>query len=80
VTFAEQIRTGRTRLGLTQEKFAELLDVSKTTVEAWERNDPRRQPLELTREGALARLAAAEADRETVPTPASLRRRDTCSG
>lgn len=55
MTFAEQLRTGRTRLGLTRDKFAKLLGVSPKTVEAWEY--VARTPRQPTREWVLARLA-----------------------
>lgn len=58
MTFAEELKAERERLGLTQAKTAELLDVSKRSVEQWEAGA---EPLAITREGALARLRRAKA-------------------
>jgi DNA-binding transcriptional regulator YiaG len=52
--FADQIKNERERLGLTQAGAAALLGVSKSVIEKWESG--QRTPLEITQEGALARL------------------------
>jgi transcriptional regulator with XRE-family HTH domain len=54
MSFAEQIRKERERLGITQAQAASLLDVSKSVLAKWEIDD--RTPLTITQEGALARL------------------------
>jgi len=46
-------------MGVTQQGLADLLEVSRNTVKAWERGDPRRQPHILTQEAAVARLTKA---------------------
>tara|TARA_R110000868_G_scaffold175663_2_gene412819 strand:- start:14 stop:196 length:183 start_codon:yes stop_codon:yes gene_type:complete len=52
--FAQQIKSERERLGLTQARAATLLGVSKSVIEKWEADT--RTPLEITQEGALQRL------------------------
>jgi len=59
MTFAEQLKSYRLRLDLTQAEAAALLDVSKRTLEYWEGD---KEPLAVTQEGALARL---EGSRQT---------------
>lgn len=54
MTFAEQLKSQRQRLGLTQSEAAELLEVSASWVDKAERE--QREPLKITQEGALARL------------------------
>ena len=49
----------RGQMGVTQQGLADLLEVSRNTVKAWERGDPRRQPHILTQEAAVARLTKA---------------------
>jgi transcriptional regulator with XRE-family HTH domain len=63
MTFAQQLRTERQRLGLTQAEAAALLAVSKRALEQWEAGE--RTPLPVAQEGTLARLAKAE----EVPNP-----------
>jgi len=53
MSFAEQLKEYQSRLKISQERLAELLDVSPRTVWKWLRGD---EPLKLTQEGALARL------------------------
>lgn len=53
MTFAEQIKAHRNRLRLTQAACAALLEISKRTLENWERESV---PAAVAREGALARL------------------------
>jgi len=57
VTFPEQIRAQRERLGLTQAELAAFLDVSPRAVWQWEQGT---LPHVLTQEGALARLSKAK--------------------
>lgn len=52
--FAETIRSERARIGLTLDQAAAALDVSRRTIGKWEAGE---EPLSLTQEGALARLA-----------------------
>ena len=54
--FPALLRGFREEYGLTQQQLADRLEISKNTVKAWERGDPRRQPHILTREGVKARL------------------------
>jgi transcriptional regulator with XRE-family HTH domain len=54
MTFAEQLRAARKRLGLTQAELATLLGVSFEGVSKWERG--LSEPSRITQEGALARL------------------------
>lgn len=53
MSFAEQIKFERERLGLTQAEAATLLDISPRAVWQWEQGQ---EPIKLTQEGALARL------------------------
>ena len=55
MTFAQQLKTQRDRLGLTQAEAARLLSVSASWVDKAERD--QRAPHVLMQEGALARLA-----------------------
>jgi len=57
MTFAEQLKTHRERLGLTQAELAALLDVPART--HWEWESGKTTPHAITQEGALARLAKA---------------------
>ena len=54
--FPAFLRGFRRTYGLTQQQLAETLEISKNTVKAWERGDPRRQPHILTKEGVFGRL------------------------
>ncbi len=54
MSFGEQLRNERIRLGLTQAGADALLDTCKGQVAAWESG--RNTPHVLTQEGALARL------------------------
>ena len=54
MSFADQIKQERERLGITQAQAASLLSVSKSVLAKWEIAD--RTPLAITQEGALARL------------------------
>lgn len=55
MTFAQQIKSIRERLGLTQAEASEVLEVSKSALEKWEAGT--KVPLAIAREGAMARLA-----------------------
>lgn len=52
--FADDLKSERARLGLTQAEAATILSISKSTLEKWENGT--KTPKELTQEGALARL------------------------
>ena len=54
MTFAEQLKGQRQRLGLTQSEAADLLEVSASWVDKAERKI--RTPIKITQEGALTRL------------------------
>jgi transcriptional regulator with XRE-family HTH domain len=54
MSFADQLKSERTRLGLSQAELATLLDVSKSSVEKWEYGT--KTPIPIAQEGALARL------------------------
>lgn len=58
MTFAEQLKRQRQRLGLTQSEAAELLEVSASWVDKAEREI--RTPIKITQEGALARLTKSK--------------------
>lgn len=57
MTFPEQLKTHRERLGLTQAELASFLEVSPRAVWQWEKGE---LPHILTQEGALARLTKAK--------------------
>jgi transcriptional regulator with XRE-family HTH domain len=54
MSFADRIKRERERIGCTQAEAASLLDVSKRTLEMWERGES--EPLKVTQEGTLARF------------------------
>ena len=56
--FANQLKSERARLGLSQAEMAALLDVSKSTVEKWEYGT--KTPIPIAQEGALERIRKAE--------------------
>ena len=58
MTFAQQLKSQRQRLGLTQSEASALLDVSASWVDKAEREI--RTPIKITQEGAMARLAKAK--------------------
>lgn len=53
MTFAQQLKAERTRVGKTQAEVAAILEVSKRSVEQWEAGS---EPLKVTQEGVLARM------------------------
>ena len=61
MSFADQLKSERERLGITQAQAASILGVSKSVLAKWEIAD--RTPLELTQEGALQRLRAIKTPR-----------------
>lgn len=54
MTFAEQLRGERKRLGITQQEAAEIIGASFDAVSKWERG--LQEPAVFAQEGALARL------------------------
>lgn len=66
MTFAAQLIDHRKRLGLTQAGAASLLGVGLSTYRAWETGDPNRTPLDVTREGVIARFREAARARKRV--------------
>lgn len=54
MTFSEQLKSERQRLGLSQAELARVLNVSFEAISKWERELVI--PAEITQEGALARL------------------------
>jgi transcriptional regulator with XRE-family HTH domain len=63
MTFAEQLKSQRQRLGLTQSEAADLLEVSASWMDKAEREI--RTPIKITQEGAIARLSKAKAKKVT---------------
>lgn len=62
MTFAASLRSERIRIGYTQAQCAELLEVSKRSIEEWEAG---KLPLAITAEGGLARLKKKRTPRPT---------------
>jgi len=54
MSFADQLKQERERVGITQARAASLLNVSKSVIEKWEADT--RTPLDITQEGALQRF------------------------
>jgi DNA-binding XRE family transcriptional regulator len=54
IKFSTRIRSLRLRLGLTQAKAGEVMGVTKSTIEKWERED--RKPHQLSQKAALDHL------------------------
>ena len=61
MSFPEQLKSQRERLGLTQAELAAFLEVSPRAVWQWEKGT---LPHVLTQEGALARLTKAKTRRK----------------
>lgn len=57
MSFSEQLKSERERLGLTQAEAATLLDVSPRAIWKWEDGE---EPLAVTAEGVIARLKKAK--------------------
>lgn len=57
MTFANQLKFLREKLGWTQPRAAEYLEVSKSAIQKWESGD--KVPLAVTQEGVIARLEKA---------------------
>lgn len=57
MTFPQQLKTHRERLGLTQAELASFLEVSPRAVWQWEKGE---LPHILTQEGVLGRLTKAK--------------------
>lgn len=72
MNFAEQLKSQRQRLGLTQSEAADLLEVSASWVDKAEREI--RTPIKITQEGAIARLTKSK--RRTQGTNAKLSREE----
>jgi len=53
MTFAEQLKAERGRIGLTQAEAAALLEISPRTLWTWEKGE---EPTTIEREGAIAIL------------------------
>jgi transcriptional regulator with XRE-family HTH domain len=68
MSFANRLKSERTRLGLTQAEAAAALDIGLRTYAVWERDDdPKRKPHVLTQEGAIARLRKLKTQRNAAP-------------
>lgn len=57
MSYAEELKSEKQRLGLTQAELAALLDVSPRAVWQWLQGD---EPIAIAKEGALARLRKTE--------------------
>ena len=68
MSFPEQLKAQRERLGLTQAELASFLDVSPRAVWQWEKGT---LPHVLTQEGALARLTKAKRRSHGIERPSS---------
>lgn len=55
-TFAELLIAHQARLGYSDAKMGAALDIGETTYRSWRLADPKRTPLAVAEEGALARL------------------------
>jgi len=56
--FPARLKGFRQEYGLTQQQLADALEISRNTVKAWERGDPRRRPHVLMVEAVVTRLTA----------------------
>lgn len=63
MSFAKQLLKHQKRLGYTDAQMCAAIDVGDSTYRSWRNADPKRTPLLITQEGALARL-------EKLQTPA----------
>jgi len=57
MTFGQQLKRERIRLGLTQRGAAHILEINERTYQNYERDDAKAKPSGLTQEAAIARLA-----------------------
>ena len=65
--FPARLKAFRVTYGLTQQQLADALEISRNTVKAWERGDPRRRPHVLMVEAVVTRLTAWERELQRVP-------------
>jgi len=65
--FPARLKAFRATYGLTQQQLADALEISRNTVKAWERGDPRRRPHVLMVEAVVTRLTAWERELQRVP-------------
>lgn len=56
MTFARKLHRHQRRLGYTDAQMCGALAVGDSTYRSWRNADPKRTPLPVTQEGALARL------------------------
>ena len=56
--FPASLKAFRLQHSLTQQQLADALEISRNTVKAWERGDPRRRPHVLMVEAVVTRLTA----------------------
>lgn len=61
-TFSEKLKAERKRIGITQLEAAGILGVSDRVLWDWESG--RVEPMEITMEGALARLSLVKSERK----------------
>jgi len=54
--FPALLKAFRAEMRMTQQDLADALEISRNTIKAWERNDPKRRPHILTQEGVYGRL------------------------
>lgn len=69
MTFAEKLKKEQKRLGLTQVELAALLEVAPRSLWDWLQGGA--EPLEIAKEGALARLKARKSPRQNVKAQTS---------
>ena len=65
--FPARLKAFRATYGLTQQQLADALEISRNTVKAWERGDPRRRPHVLMVEAVVTRLTAWATELQRVP-------------
>ena len=56
MSFARKLQRHQKRLGYTDAQMCAALDVGDSTYRSWRNADPKRVPLSVAQEGALARL------------------------
>jgi transcriptional regulator with XRE-family HTH domain len=72
MSFSRQLASEKDRLGMTLAGLAVALDVGQRTVEHWLNGD--RTPLDLTQEGALARLRRLKKPTRIITDPKKITR------